>query len=244
VGGRTLAIPNAEATVPQLTVAPGQTVTIIIKMIVPTSQQVKAFRFGIVNDENGHLNPLLASAHGLFRPGAHRFVLRWRVPAALPPGVTRQLAAEWVYSGKVANRTGESVASFEVVLPAPTTPGSASARRLRALALRTVTTCNGEAPTSILAVRTTYGKAVAVSGLSPAYYFNASQAVYLVVVKGELTFSGEVVRPSCKDLSESYFMAIVDPATFGILDDALSPYPPKESVSALGRVVNLTPRRR
>ncbi|HEY3903576.1 MAG TPA: hypothetical protein VGM14_06730 [Streptosporangiaceae bacterium] len=239
--GQTLVRSATGGTVPQFTVVPGRRVTIGVKVIVPKSHQVKALSLGIVNSVlNGHLNPLLAaSTRAPLGPGAHRFVLRWNVPAGLRPGATRQLSAKWAFSGMDSGDAQEFVADFAVALPPGATSGPVAARRLRALALRAVASCNGEAPTSIQAVRTTFAKATAAVGSSSGEAVKATQAVYLVLVTGDLTFSDKVAPPACKHQAEPYFTAIVDAAAFVTLDDFIGPHPPKEPLSALGPVLNL-----
>jgi hypothetical protein len=244
VNGQTLERSYIGGTVPQFTVVPGRRVTIRVKVIVPKSHQAKALSFGIVNGVlNGHLDPLLAaSTRVLDGPGARRFVLHWNVPAGLRPGATRQLSVKWAYSGRDSGRAQEFVADFAVALPPGATSGPAAARRLRALALRAVASCNGEAPTSIQAVRTTFGKATAAVGPSQGEAVRATDAVYLVLITGDLTLREKVGPQNCKNMAEPYFTAIVDAATFATLDSGAGPNPPKEPMSALGPVLNLTHR--
>ena len=128
-----------------------------------------------------------------------------------------------------------------MALPPGATSGPAAARRLRALALRSVASCNGKAPASILAVRTTFGRAEAAVGSSQGEAVKATEAVYLVSATGDLTFNTKTASLACKHQAEPYFTAIVDAATFVTLDDFVGPNPPKEPLSALGPVLNLTP---
>lgn len=91
---------------------------------------------------------------------------------------------------------------------------------------------SGEAPTSIQAVRTNFGKATAAVGSSSGEAVSPTEGVYLILEAGDLTFSDKVAPPSCKHQAEPYFTAIVDAATFVTLDDFVGPNPPKEPLSA------------
>jgi hypothetical protein len=242
VNGQSLERLDIGGTVPNFTIVPGREVTISVEVIVPKSHQVKALSFGVVNGVlNGQLKPILAaSTHARLGPGAHRFVLHWNVPAGLRPGATRQLSAKWAYSGKRAGGAQEFVADFAVALPPGARSGPAAARRLRALMLHAIASCNGKAPTSILAVRTTFGEATAAVGPTHDEAVKATEPVYLVLLTGDITFNDKVAPPACKHLAEPYFTAIVDATTFVTLDDSIGPNPPKEPLSALGPVLDLT----
>lgn len=89
-------------------------------------------------------------------------------------------------------------------------------------------------------MRTTFAKATAAVGGSYGYAVKGVDAVYLVVATGDLTFSDKRRPRGCKNQVEPYFTAIVDATTFTKLDDSVGPNPPKEPLSTLGTVLNLT----
>src|SRR5215470_129295 len=106
VHGQTRAVP-ATGRAQLFTVTPGERLTMTVEVTVPEPRAMTALWLGITN---GMLSPrpggpadmrpiLAASTRMPLRPGAHRFVLHWTVPAGLRHGTSRQLSVEWAWSG-------------------------------------------------------------------------------------------------------------------------------------------------
>jgi len=167
VNGQTRAIP-ATGAAQLFTVTPGERLTMTVQVTVPGPRAMTALWLGITNAVlSGHANmePVLAASTRVpLRPGAHRFVLHWTVPAGLAPGTSRQLSAEWAWRGPEPGSAEREVASFAVPLPSGAAAPAAVARHLRTKALHAVTICDGARPAWIRAVRTTFSKAMAVVG--------------------------------------------------------------------------------
>ncbi len=175
------------------------------------------------------------------RPGAHRFVLHWTVPAGLRPGTSRQLSVEWAWSGPEPGEAEREVADFAVPLPSAAASPAAVAGRLRTMALHAVAICDGARPAWILAARTTFSKAMAIVGGGNDIADNATDAVYLVLMKGNFTlYSGGPVRSCAQAPTGHYFSAVVHAATFVTLEAGLGNRPPPVPLQALGPVLNLT----
>jgi len=107
---------------PTFTVAPGEKLRIDVGVIVPAHATVTALWLGITNSmlsprRNGpaDMHPILAArTRAPLRHGAHRFTLRWAVPARLLPGDTRQVSIEWAWSQFPPGEGEQIVAQFDV----------------------------------------------------------------------------------------------------------------------------------
>jgi hypothetical protein len=243
--GQTRAVP-ATGAAPLFTVVPGERLTMTVEATVPGPQAMTALWLGITNGVlSGHasMKPILAASSRVpLRPGVHRFVLHWTVPAGLNPGTSRQLSVEWAWSGPEPGEAEREVADFAVPLPSGAASPAAAARRLRTMALRAVAICDGAKPAWILAVRTTFSTAMAMVGGGNDIADTATDAVYLVLMKGDFAFrdSGPVL-PSCAQAPTGhYFSAIFDAATFVTLEAGLGNHPPPVPLQTLGPVLNLT----
>jgi hypothetical protein len=245
VNDQTRAVPATGG--PQLfTVTPGQRLMMTVEVTVPGPRAITALWLGITNGVlSGHagMEPVLAASTGVpLRPGAHRFVLHWTVRAGLAPGTSRQLSVEWAWRGPEPGNAEREVAYFAVPLPSGATSPAAVARRLRAKALHAVTICHGRGPAWIRAARTTFSKAMTVVGGGNDIADNATDAVYLVLMKGDFAFrdSGPAPR-SCAHAGPTghYFTAVFDAATFVTLEAGLGNRPPAVPLQTLGPVLNL-----
>ncbi len=244
VNGRTP--PDQTRYLSLLTIRPGEKVTITVTVTVPRPVAMKALWLGIVNGVEGSpadMKPVLAASHGPLRPGVHRFVLHWTVPAGLAPGATRQLADTQAWARPVQEETSGEVADFAVPVP-PASPASAM-RKLRAVAVQGLRFCDASGPTWIRAVRTTYGKAMDLPDLGPGdnIYAGAADPVYLVLMKGAFFFfTGTGRAPSCDHtLVQHYSAAVFDATTFVTLEQGWSNRPFRVPLRELGRVLNLGP---
>ncbi|MGH3194204.1 MAG: hypothetical protein ACRDPY_48365 [Streptosporangiaceae bacterium] len=93
----------------------------------------------------------------------------------------------------------------------------------------------------ILAVRTTFSKAMATAGGGDDITDNAADAVYLVLMKGDFTLSsGGPLLSYAHAPTGHYFSAIFDAATFVTLEAGLGNHPPPVPLQTLGQVLNLT----
>jgi hypothetical protein len=246
--GQTRALPAMGGAVPLFTVTAGERLTMTVVVTVPGPRAMTALWLGITNGVlNGHANmtPILAATtREPLPPGAHRFALHWAVPAGLRPGTSRQLSAQWAWSGPEPGGGAErEVADFAVPLPSGAASPAGVARRLRTAALDTVAICDGARTAWILAVRTNFSKAIAAVGGGNDLAVNAADAVYLVLMKGDFTFyNGGPVR-CARAPAGHYFSAIVDAATFVTLEAGLGNRPPAVLPQTLGSVLNLSSRR-
>jgi hypothetical protein len=242
--GQTRAV-SATGAVPLFTITPGARLTVTVEVTVPEPLAMRALWLGITNGiltprpgGPADMNPILAASTRVpLRPGAHRFVLHWTVPARLSPGTSRELSVEWAWSGRKPGEAEREVADFAVRRAASP---AAVARRLRAMALHEVAVCDGARPASIRAVRTTFSKAIATVGGDNDIADNATDAVYLVLMKGDFTLSNGGPAPSCGHAPTGhYFSAIFDAATFVTLEAGLGNHPPPVPLHTLGPVSNL-----
>lgn len=246
VNGQTRAVSPTTGAVPLFTVTPGERLTMTVEVTVPGPRAMTALWLGITNGVlSGHatMEPVLAASTGVpLRPGTHRFVLHWTVSAGLAPGTSRQLSVEWAWRGPEPGNAEREVAHFAVPLPSGATSPAAVARQLRTKALHAVTICDGVRPAWIRAVRTTFSKAMTVVGGGNDIADNATDAVYLVLMKGDFAFrdSGSVL-PSCAhgEPTGRYFTAVFDAATFVTLEAGLGNHPPPVPLQTLGPVLNL-----
>ena len=246
--GQTRAVP-ATGTVPLFTVTPGERLTMTVEVTVPGPRAMTALWLGITNgilaSRHGgpaDMNPILAASTRVpLRPGAHRFVLHWTVPAGLRPGTSRQLSVEWAWRGPEPGNAEREIAYFAVPPPSGVTSPAAVARQLRTKALHAVTICDGAEPAWIRAVRTTFSKAMTVVGGGNDIADKATDAVYLVLMKGDFALYGGGPAPSCAQAPTGhYFSAIVDAATFVTLEAGLGNRPSPVPLQTLGPVLHLT----
>jgi hypothetical protein len=247
VNGQTRAAPPGIS--PLFTIAPGERLTMTVEVTVPGPQAITGLWLGITNnilapraDGPADMTVLGASTRVPLRPGVHRFVLHWTVPAGFRPGASRQLSAESAWSGPEPGEDQGEVAEFAVPLPSGATSPAAVARLLRTTALHEVKVCDGAGPASILAVRTTFSKAIATVGAGlGGVTDNATDAVYLVLMKGDFTlYNGGPVVPCAHAPTGHYFSAIIDAATFVTLQAGVGNQPPSVPLQTLGPVLNLT----
>jgi hypothetical protein len=242
--GQTRAVP-ATGAAQLFTVTPAKRLAMTVEVTVPGPRAMTGLWLGITNGVlSGHANmkPILAaSTHMPLRPGAHRFVLHWTVPAGLKPGTSRQLSAAWAWSGHGSGEGERIIAEFAAPLPSRAASPAAVARRLRTMALHEVAICDGTRPARILAVRTNFSKAMAVVGGGDDIADNATDPVYLVLMKGDFTLHHGGPVPSCAHAPTGhYFSAVFDAATFVTLEAGLGNRPPPVPLHTLGPVLNLT----
>ena len=191
------------------------------------------------------MKPILAHIRKPLSPGSHRFRLRWTVPAGLRPGTSRWLTTAWSFRQAPTGAVAQAIAELAVPLPSGATSPAAVAGRLRTMALQAVTICAGARPAWIRAVRTTFSKAMAIPMVRQGDDIadNATDAVYLVLMKGDFAFrdSGGPVLPSCAHSGPTgrYFTAVFDAATFVTLEAGLGNRPPPVPLQTLGPVLNL-----
>jgi len=250
VNGQTRAVPATAGGRPLFTVIPGERLTMTVEVTVPRPRAMTALWLGITNgllsprpDGPADMSPILAASTRVpLRPGSHRFVLHWTVPAGLRAGTSRQLSAEWAWSGPEPGEAEGDVADFAVRLPSAAAFPAAAAARLRTMALHAVTICGGARPAWILAVRTTSSKAMAVAGEGDDIADNATDAVYLVLMKGDFALDTGAPAPPCAPYRPAghYFSAIVDVATFVTLEVGVGDRPPLVPLQTLGPVLDLT----
>jgi hypothetical protein len=241
--GQTRAV-SASGAVPLFTVTAGERLTMTVEVTVPGPRAMTALWLGITNGVlSGHatMEPVLAASTRVpLRPGAHRFVLYWTVPAGLAPGTSRQLSVEWAWREPEPGNAERDVAYFAAPLPSGATSPAAVARRLPAKALHAVTICDGARPAWIRAVRTTFSKTMTVVGGGNDIADKATDAVYLVLMKGDFTLNPGGPVPSCAQAPTGhYFSAVFDAATFVTLEAGLGNRPPPVPLQTLGPVLKL-----
>jgi len=217
-----------------------------VEVTVPGPRAMTALWLGITNGVlSGHadMEPVLAATtRAPLRPGAHRFVLHWTVPAGLAPGSSRQLSVEWEWRGPEPGNAQRDIAYFAVPLPSGATAPAAAARQLRAKALHAVTSCDGSGPAWIRAVRTTFSKAMTMVGRGNSVGDSTAAPLYLVLMKGDFAFRDSGPAPqSCPHAGPAghYFTAVFDAATFVTLESGLGNRPPRVSLQTLGPLLNL-----
>ncbi|HYZ56937.1 MAG TPA: hypothetical protein VE733_26035 [Streptosporangiaceae bacterium] len=250
VNGQTRAVPaTGPAALPLFTITPGERLTMTVEVTVPAPRAMTALWLGITNGMlssrpggPADMKPILAASTRVpLRPGTHRFVLHWTVPAGLRPGTSRQLSVEWAWSGSEPGEAERIVAEFAVPLPSGASSPAAVARRLRSMVLHAARSCDGARPDWILAVRTTFSKAMAMAGGGDDIAGNATDAVYLVLMKGDFTLYNGGPAPSCAHAPTGhYFSAIIDAATFVTLEAGRGNRPLPVPLQTLGPVLNLT----
>jgi hypothetical protein len=136
VNGQTRAVSPAGMP-PLFTITPGEGLTMTVEVTVPGPQAMTGLWMGITNNilaprpgGPADMTPVLAASTRVpLRPGAHRFVLHWTVPAGLRPGTSRQLSAEWAWSGPEPGEAEGEIADFAVQLPSAAASPAAVARR-------------------------------------------------------------------------------------------------------------------
>jgi hypothetical protein len=118
VKGETQELPARGSAPPRIVVSPGEDLSLTVDVTVPEHVTVTDLWLGITDGVlSGHANmsPLLAaSTDTTLNPGAHRFTLRWVVPADLRPGAGRQLSAQWAWPGQVPGAAQRIIAELEV----------------------------------------------------------------------------------------------------------------------------------
>jgi len=248
--GQTRAVATGAA-LPLFTITPGENLRIKVGVTVPAHARVTALWLGISkgswgsgpNGPTGINYPILAHTRKPLGPGSYRFRLRWTVPAGLRPGTSRYLATAWSFREAPTGAVARAIAVFAVPLPSGAVSPAAVARRLRTMALHAVASCDGARPAWIRAVRTTFSKAMAVPWWRAGDEIadNPTDAVYLVLMKGDFTLSNGGLMPSCAQAPTGhYFSAIVDAATFVTLEAGVGNRPPPVPLQTLGPVLNLT----
>jgi hypothetical protein len=243
--GQARSVPASAGALPLFTITPGERLTVTVEVRVPGPEPMTDLWLGITNgvlSSHANMEPVLAaSTRGPLRPGAHRFVLHWAIPAGLRPGSSRQLSVEWLWAGPEPGRAEREVAVFAAPLPARAASPAAVAGRLRILALHAVAICGGGGPAWIRAVRTTYSQATALAGAGNEIADQATAAVYLVLMKGDFILASGRAGPSCGQAPAGhYFWAIVDAATLTTLEASLGNRPPPAPLQTLGPVLDLT----
>ncbi len=243
--GQTRAVP-ATGRAQLFAVTPGERLTMAVEVTVPGRRAMTALWLGITNGVlSGHadMEPLLAAiTRAPLRPGTHRFALRWTVPGGLRPGTSRQLSVQWSWRGPEPGNAERVVADFAVSRPGAAAP-AAVMRQLRARALHAVRICDGAGPAWIRAVRTTFSKAMTATRGGNDLAAQATDPVYLVLMKGHFTFRDSGPAPqSCAHAGPAghYFTAVFDAATLVTLEAGLGNRPPQVSLQTLGPVLNLT----
>jgi hypothetical protein len=218
VNGQTRAVPTAGGRRPLFTVSPGRRLTISVRAVVPEPRPIAALWLGITNGIlSGHANmtPILAaSTRKPLRPGPHQFVLHWTVPAGMRPGDTRQLSVELTWPRPKPAMQERVVVLFAVPVSGRAASAQAVTHRLRVLAEHSAAICDGARSASMLAVRTTFGKATAVLGQGQGIADKAADPVYLLLMRGGFTLYNGGSAPFCSQTAGRYFVAIVDAATF------------------------------
>jgi hypothetical protein len=237
---------SATTPVPLFTITPGERLTMTVEVTVPGTQAVTALWLGITNgvlSSHAAMEPILAASTRVpLRPGAHRFALHWTVPAGLRPGTSRQLSVEWAWPGPKPGRAERDVADFAVPLTSASASPAELSRQLVTTAQHLVAACDGTRPARILAVRTTFSRAMATVGGGDDIADNAADPVYLVLMTGDFTlYDGAGPVPSCAHAPTGhYFTAVIDAATFVTLEAGLGNRPPPAPLQTLGPVLNLT----
>jgi hypothetical protein len=118
VNGEVQEFPARDSAVPRFVISPAEDLSITVDVTVPEHVTVTDLWLGITDGVlSGHANmsPVLAaSTDTTLSPGAHRFTLRWVVPADLQPGASRQLSAQWAWPGRMPGTAQRIIAEFEV----------------------------------------------------------------------------------------------------------------------------------
>ena len=119
------------------------------------------------------------------------------------------------------------------------------ARQLAKVALRAAKAQGDNAPTSILAVRTTHNQALRVA--TPGDQVpNGTASVYLIVMKGSFTPRYISMPPGAQAPARSlhwrYLSIVVTERTFQVADLGIAPHAPRVPISSLGHVTHLRAR--
>lgn len=206
---------------PQFDVAPGEKVTIAMSVTVPA-----------------HTEPVLATAAHL-APGAHEFTVHWTVPMGTAPRLGYQLAmaAYWPKGTRNEPEAEEvPMAGFGMKPGIPVPP--AAATRLRTQALRAAANDGDARPDWIVAVRTTFAKAMAA--VDPGDNMPAitpSTPVYVYVTKGNFEIGAGPAPGS--PVKGHYVSAIIDAKTFSGYEGGLSRQGPAVRLASLGPLASL-----
>ena len=234
---------------PQFDVAPGEKVTIAMSVTVPAHTEMTRFFPGITGDMAGigprgpiGMKPVLATAAHL-APGAHKFTVHWTVPmgTAPRPGYQLAMAAYWPKGTRNEPEAEEvPMAGFGMKPGIPVPP--AAATRLRTQALRAAANGGDARPDWIVAVRTTFAKAMAAAGpgdnmpaitpSTPVYVY-----VYVYVTKGNFEIGAGPAPGS--PVKGHYVPAIIDAKTFSGYEGGLSRQGPAVRLASLGPLASL-----
>jgi hypothetical protein len=228
----------------QFDVAPGEKVTIEMTITVPAHTQMTKFFLGITGDTAGigprgpiGMEPVLATASNL-APGVHAFAVHWTAPVGAPPryGYQVAMAMFWPRSVKSEPYAAEIPLVGVAVRPGSPVPGAA-ATRLRALALQAAKKDGDAKPQWMVAVRTTFARAMAAAGLGGSGPgVSPGTPVYLVVAKGSFTADSNPAGSS----GTGYLSAIIDARTFSSYAMHLSGLGSAAALSTLGPRADLT----
>jgi hypothetical protein len=212
---------------------------------VPAHTEMTEFFLGITGDTAGigphgpiGMKPVLATAAHI-HPGAHKFTVRWTVPRGAAPSLGDQLAfaAFWPDGTKNEPAAEEGpLVDFGVKPGIPVSP--AAATRLRSQALRAAENDGDAKPDWIVAVRTTFGQAMAAVGLgdkTPG--INPSTPLYVYVAKGNFE-TGAGPAPGSPRTGH-YLSAIIDAKTFSAYEGGLSRPGPAVPLASLGPLASL-----
>jgi hypothetical protein len=249
VNGQALGVPESladgPAGEPQFDVAPGETVTITMTITVPAHTEMTKFFLGITGDTAGlgpggpiGMKPVLATVTHL-APGAHKFTVRWTVPRGAAPSLGYHLAtaAFWPDATKNEPTAEESpLVDFGVTPGIPVPP--AAGTRIRTQALRAAENDGDAKPDWIVAVRTTFGKAMAA--IDPGDNrptLNPNTPVYIYVTKGNFEI-GAGAAPGFPGKGH-YIVAIIDAKTFSAYEGGVSRQGPAVPLASLGPLASL-----
>ena len=236
---------------PQFDVAPGEKVTIAMSVTVPAHTEMTRFFPGITGDMAGigprgpiGMKPVLATAARL-APGAHKFTVHWTVPmgTAPRPGYQLAMAAYWPKGTRNEPEAEEvPMAGFGMKPGIPVPP--AAATRLRTQALRAAANDGDARPDWIVAVRTTFAKAMAAAGpgdnmpaITPSTPVYVYVYVYVYVTKGNFEIGAGPAPGS--PVKGHYVPAIIDAKTFSGYEGGLSRQGPAVRLASLGPLASL-----
>lgn len=148
------------------------------------------------------------------------------------------LACVWaVVFGLTATGCTRSPSAAGATVPAP------AISRLTAIASRAAKANGDSAPSSTTAVLTTHAKAL--TSATPGDLIPAADGtlVFLVTMRGHFVANAAPVPPGAAAPTGRYLSIVVHARTFQVLDDGLSPKPPRISSASLGPVTYLIDRR-
>jgi hypothetical protein len=249
VNGQALGVPESLADgptdEPQFDVAPGETVTIAMTVTVPAHSEMTKFFLGITGDTAGigprgpiGMKPVLTTASHL-APGAHKFTVQWTVPKGTAPKLGYQLAMAAFWPKGTRNEPAAEeipMVDFGVKPGIPVPP--AAAARLLTQALLAAKNDGDAKPEWIVAVRTTFAKAMAAVDPGDSMpTVNPSTPVYVYVAKGN--FEIEAGPAPGSPVKGHYLSAIIDAQTFSAYESGLSVQGPSVPLATLGPLASL-----